>query len=93
MGRDVTTVRRWEKREGMPVHRHVHDKMGSVYALKTDLDAWAPRRSLALVAEPDVESVTITSAQTSPIPAPRRRRWGAWLATAAGAVLVTLTMR
>ena len=27
--RDVTTVRRWEKREGMPVHRHVHDKLGS----------------------------------------------------------------
>ena len=21
--RDVTTVQRWEKREGMPVHRHV----------------------------------------------------------------------
>ena len=22
--RDVSTVQRWEKREGMPVHRHVH---------------------------------------------------------------------
>ena len=32
--RDVTTVQRWEKREGMPVHRHLHDKMGSVYALR-----------------------------------------------------------
>ena len=30
MKRDVTTVQRWEKREGMPVHRHVHDRMGSV---------------------------------------------------------------
>src|SRR5690242_14749969 len=30
--RDVTTVQRWEKREGMPVHRHLHDKMGSIYA-------------------------------------------------------------
>ena len=30
--RDVTTVQRWEKREGMPVRRHVHDKLGSVYA-------------------------------------------------------------
>ena len=28
--RDVSTVQRWEKREGMPVHRHVHDKLGSV---------------------------------------------------------------
>ena len=26
--RDVTTVQRWEKREGMPVHRHLHDRMG-----------------------------------------------------------------
>ena len=31
--RDVTTVQRWEKREGMPVHRHLHEKRGSVYAL------------------------------------------------------------
>jgi hypothetical protein len=29
LGRDVTTVQRWEKREGMPVHRHLHDRMGS----------------------------------------------------------------
>ena len=51
MKRDVTTVQRWEKREGMPVHRHVHDKMGSVYAFRIDLDAWARRRSPALVDE------------------------------------------
>src|SRR5271156_5262038 len=38
--RDVTTVQRWERREGMPVHRHVHDKQGSVYAFRTELDAW-----------------------------------------------------
>lgn len=44
--RDVTTVQRWEKREGMPVHRHVHDKLGSVYAYRSDLDAWARGRNL-----------------------------------------------
>jgi Tol biopolymer transport system component len=43
--RDVTTVRRWEKREGMPVHRHLHDKGGSVYAYRADLDRWAQSRS------------------------------------------------
>ena len=42
--RDVTTVQRWEKREGMPVHRHVHDKLGSVYAFRSELDAWARSR-------------------------------------------------
>src|SRR5574341_282280 len=42
--RDVTTVQRWEKREGMPVHRHLHDRLGSVYAFRTELDAWATSR-------------------------------------------------
>ena len=44
--RDVTTVQRWEKREGMPVHRHLHDKMGSVYASRTELDSWVRTRNL-----------------------------------------------
>jgi TolB-like protein/Tfp pilus assembly protein PilF len=44
LGRDVTTVQRWEKRETMPVHRHVHDKRGSVYALAPELDAWLKSR-------------------------------------------------
>jgi Tol biopolymer transport system component len=42
--RDVTTVQRWEKREGMPVHRHQHDRMGSVYAFRQELDAWSQQR-------------------------------------------------
>jgi Tol biopolymer transport system component len=45
--RDVTTVRRWEKREGLPVHRHVHDKLGSVYAFSDEIDTWTERRRLA----------------------------------------------
>jgi Tol biopolymer transport system component len=45
LGRDVTTVQRWEKREGMPVHRHLHDKMGSVYASRDELDAWTRSRN------------------------------------------------
>jgi Tol biopolymer transport system component len=44
LNRDVTTVQRWEKREGMPVHRHLHDRMGSVYAFRADLDAWTRSR-------------------------------------------------
>jgi len=30
----------------MPVHRHVHDKMGSVYASRVELDAWALGRNI-----------------------------------------------
>jgi WD40-like Beta Propeller Repeat len=44
--RDITTVQRWEKREGMPVHRHLHDRTGSVNAFRTELDAWARGRQL-----------------------------------------------
>jgi len=32
LNRDVRTVQRWEKREGLPVHRHVHDKQSTIYA-------------------------------------------------------------
>ena len=45
--RDVSTVQRWEKREGMPVHRHVHGKLGSVYAFKAEVDAWWRGRACA----------------------------------------------
>jgi TolB-like protein/Tfp pilus assembly protein PilF len=61
--RDVTTVQRWEKQEGMPVHRHLHHKRGSVYALSSELDAWRQSRKLrfedeqepALEAPPDAD--------------------------------------
>lgn len=38
--RQVRTVRRWEKEEGLPVHRHAHKVRGSVYAYPSELDAW-----------------------------------------------------
>ncbi len=51
LNRDVTTVQRWEKREGMPVHRHLHDRMGSVHASRAELDAWARGRNLRAAQE------------------------------------------
>src|SRR5258706_10427953 len=35
--RDVRTVRRWEKSEGLPVHRHLHQSKSSVYAYASEL--------------------------------------------------------
>jgi Tol biopolymer transport system component len=49
--RDVTTVQRWEKREGMPVHRHLHDRIGSVYAFRAELEAWTRSRKPPAVDE------------------------------------------
>jgi Tol biopolymer transport system component len=38
--KDVRTVQRWEKLENLPVYRHVHHKLGTVYAYVPELDAW-----------------------------------------------------
>lgn len=40
LNRHVTTVRRWEQREGLPVHRHLHGTLSSIYAYSKELDAW-----------------------------------------------------
>ena len=38
--KDVRTVQRWEKNERLPVHRKPHDKLSSVYAYESELEAW-----------------------------------------------------
>lgn len=40
LGREVRTVQLWEKREGLPIHRHIHKQLGSVFAFRSELDAW-----------------------------------------------------
>jgi Tol biopolymer transport system component len=42
--RDATTARRWEKEEGLPVHRHTHKTRSSVYAYPSEIDAWRESR-------------------------------------------------
>ncbi|MFL6437178.1 MAG: hypothetical protein ACJ71Q_06330 [Terriglobales bacterium] len=84
LNRDVTTVQRWEKREGMPVHRHLHDKQGSVYVSRAELDAWSRSRNLP----PPQENGNNASSANPPAPPPRsaspfRTRWTFVLAWAA----------
>src|SRR6266849_7312749 len=43
--REVRTVQLWEKREGLPVHRHFHRSLSSVFALRSEVDAWSQRVS------------------------------------------------
>jgi Tol biopolymer transport system component len=38
--REVRTVQRWEKEEGLPIHRQMHKSLGTIYAFKSELDAW-----------------------------------------------------
>jgi TolB-like protein/Tfp pilus assembly protein PilF len=83
LGRDVTTVQRWEKSEAMPVHRHVHDKRSSVYALTSELDAWRQSRKPRLYENDRSrdQNGSASPAALSPeaipqAPAPiRNRRW------------------
>jgi hypothetical protein len=67
LNRDVTTVQRWEKREGMPVRRHLHDRMGSVYPSRAELDAWTRGRSLRAAQEDSdkVASLNPPNAETA----------------------------
>ncbi len=66
--RDVTTVQRWERREGMPIHRHLHDKQGSVYAFRAELDAWWDSRRGELVDPGD--SAPESSLRVPPVQSP-----------------------
>lgn len=75
--RDVTTVQRWEKRERMPVHRHVHEKRGSVYALTEELDAWIQSR------RPRIDEPETPPEAEIPQPAMAPRRARLWFALAA----------
>jgi len=72
--RGVSTVQRWEKQEGLPVHRHLHQKLGSVWAERSEIDAWWRERQGQLERQPEPS-----------IPAGRWRRVGA---VAAGVALL-----
>lgn len=45
--RSVRAAQMWEREEGLPVHRHLHEKRGSVYAYKSEIDEWLERRRAA----------------------------------------------
>jgi TolB-like protein/Tfp pilus assembly protein PilF len=96
LNRDVTTVQRWEKREAMPIHRHVHDKRGSVYALVPELDAWLEIRRLPLGENQEAKEQEQTP--EAPVEGEGDHRRGAtlrhrgWLALAGAGVLGLLVV-
>jgi TolB-like protein/tetratricopeptide (TPR) repeat protein len=81
LGRDVTTVRRWERREGLPVHRLLHLKLGSVYAYTMELDAWRDKRG---------HSAATDASDASPVPEDVPR--GARARTVAAVAALALTL-
>lgn len=50
--RTVRTVQRWEREQGLPVHRLRHNKLPTIYAFARELDDWwEQRRSVLELAE------------------------------------------
>lgn len=43
--RDVRTAQRWERTEHLPVHRQLHLKLGTVHAVRAELDDWLANRT------------------------------------------------
>lgn len=45
LGREVRTVQRWEKTDGLPVRRLEHARRGLVFANREHFDRWLELRS------------------------------------------------
>ena len=82
--RDIRTVQRWEKQEGLPVRRHVHDERSTAYAYSSDIDAWLTSRDRVEVLEAQEPTERVAR------PFFRRRTGVLW--TAAAVALTTLVI-
>jgi hypothetical protein len=65
LGRDLRTVRRWEKEKGLPVRRVPGGERRAVFAYRHEIDAWLGKAT----AEPDEEEATTSSKEP-----PEKRR-------------------
>jgi tetratricopeptide (TPR) repeat protein len=81
LGRDIRTVQRYEMLEHLPVHRLEHQRQGSTYAFRSELDEWQKRRSTdRVVGEPDEHAPAL----------PGRRLWPWGLAAGLLATLLVV---
>ncbi len=81
LGRDVRTAQRWERGEGLPVHRLQHSRLGSVFAHTVELDAWREAR--------DSVAHHVQGKAGDSRHGVRRR---VWIAVACSAIVVTLVV-
>ncbi len=68
--RDITTVKRWEKEKGLPIHRLPGGKRQPVFAYQDEIEAWTSSGESRAVAMPvrsvDPEAVAAVHIETSP---------------------------
>ncbi len=72
--RGTRTVQRWERDQGLPVHRLKHEKLGSVYAYTSELDAWWEARRSELENEPPAQHESEASIAVLPFADMSRER-------------------
>jgi hypothetical protein len=77
LNRSERTVLRWEEREGLPVHRQLHDKRASVYAYLDELRDWWESRQLheATQAKPPEADSASTTGEPRLGLSPQPPRW------------------
>jgi TolB-like protein/TolA-binding protein len=84
--REVRTVQRWEKYQGLPVRRLTIGKLGSVYAYRSELDKWYRERQPQAEADTsgngkdsEIESVDEGQPPPAPVvsPEPENTNWSA----------------
>lgn len=89
LGATSRTVQRWERDSGLPVHRLVHQNRATVFAYKSELEAWLDARS-----SPGHEVPPATPVASPPVPPPaspvRNRIWVALACVGAVAALALL---
>jgi len=81
----LRTVQRWEQAEGLPVHRHAHEKRDAVYAYPEELDAWWSSRRARLDREEEyipVEMLVGKPPLSRRIAIEKRIRRAAWVIAA-----------
>jgi Tol biopolymer transport system component len=88
LNRDVTTVQRWEKREGMPVHRHLHDRMGSVYAFRSEIENWSQKRKPVSIQEEASGASQLSDGNAVKI----NKRFGSFALGVSATLVVLLTL-
>jgi tetratricopeptide (TPR) repeat protein/TolB-like protein len=63
--REVRTVQLWEKREGLPVHRHFHQRLASVFALRSEVESW--KRQVSRTAGDQAMESALPSGAVDPV--------------------------
>lgn len=85
LGRSERTVRRWHEQEGLPVHKHLHQQRGSVWAFPVEIDRWRDARTVR-PAEEDPDPAP-SREPVGAVPPAARRRWTLPVLLAFGAVV------